>query len=163
MGWQVGRMANSRSSQSLLDDRFLRSFRIVKARYGPPQMQLPRESFAQFGRATSNATERTAVLVGAHSIFTRTERAISGQAWLTACGNGNLALQNSIRCLESQTAYRLWAKILTARSWSDGRAESTGSLKEKPKCIRSQVLRGSSGPEGYSAIATAAFGSQHWT
>src|ERR1700740_1863943 len=77
---------------------------------------------------------------------------------MMGCGDGDPVPQNSTLSAQNGTVYRLWVRTLTAPCWWDGRADSTDSLMEKPKRIRSQVLRGSSRHEDCSAIATAVFG-----
>src|ERR1700733_908274 len=102
---------------------------------------------------------RTELWVSERSVCTRIARAISGQVCLTVCGDGNLAIQDSIRCLVSRMAYKRSLKILTAHSWSDGAGESTDSSTEKPSRISFVALPSSETTE-CSAIEMAICGSE---
>src|SRR5580658_2449983 len=79
------------------------------------------------------------------------------------CGGGNRVLLNSIRCRVSSTVYKPFVKTLMVHFWSGGRAESTGSLTEKPSRIHSPALWVGSAPVEYSAIKMAVCGSEQQT
>src|ERR1700757_1135602 len=76
------------------------------------------------------------------------------------CGDGDQEPQDFIRWTAKRTAYKPWAKIQTAHSWSDGRAESAGSLMEKRSRIFHSVSHGNLRPSEYSLITKVIYGSE---
>src|SRR5262249_15426542 len=114
-GWQVGRAANSLSTQSLLDRGLLRSSRIVKAQFGLVGTRFPPGGSARSTMAASSATERTAVLAVECLICMRTGGETSGRQVRTGYGDGNLVRQNSFPCQVCCPAKKILLKTLTAR------------------------------------------------
>src|SRR6266436_8703203 len=74
-------------------------------------------------------------------------------------GDGSLVLRSSIHYPQPRTAYKPSARMLMARFCSGGRAESTGSLMDKPRRIHRKVLRVSSAHTKCSEIEMVVCGS----
>jgi ligand-binding sensor domain-containing protein len=116
-GLQVGGVASSLSTRSLLDWISKRSLRIVQALYGPAHSRIPLlGSCAQFRQTACNAMEKMGPSATECFVCMRITRAISGRECGRGCGDGNLALPSSIRWQASRTASKVSAKAMTAHS-----------------------------------------------
>src|SRR5262245_37412627 len=91
--WQVGRKPGSPSTHSLPANLFLRSSKIVTARFGLARHRIQPGNSARFTIAVSGATERMVLLAEECSICMRTREEISGPQGRTDCGGGNRAHQ----------------------------------------------------------------------
>jgi len=78
-GLQVGRVASSLCTRSLLDRWLYDSLKIAKVRYGPAGWHCRAGSSVRFRTLASSASERTAFLATECTVCMRIERAISGR------------------------------------------------------------------------------------
>src|SRR5258705_7645387 len=93
----------------------------------------------------------------------KTATAMSGWECRMGCGDGNLALQNSMRHLRQPrtgAASKVWLTAMMARSCSARAVEPGDSLGIRPRHIHSQLLCSSSRPHGCSAMVMAFSGSE---
>src|SRR5262249_23083302 len=110
-GWPVGRTAGSFGTLSLMKRLLPHSSKIGKVPYGLADGPFPPGGFAPSEMVTSSASE-TAGLAWGFSVCMRTARAISGREGTPGCGDGNLALQNSMHCLAGRPS-KIWSKAMT--------------------------------------------------